>query len=53
MKFFTTILALTLLTACVSNRAVQTVQPDDYAKSCETLQFELQQLGATFEESKD
>ena len=53
MKMFAAIIALTLLTACVSNRAIQTVQPDDYAKSCETLKFELQQLGATFEESKD
>lgn len=53
MKFFAALLSLTLISGCVSNRAIQTVQPDDYSKSCETLQYELTQLGATFEDAKD
>lgn len=53
MRFFAAVLSLTLISGCVSNRAIQTVQPDDYNKSCETLQYELKQLGATFEEAKD
>jgi hypothetical protein len=42
-----------LILGCVSNRAIQTVQPNDYAKSCEALQYELQQLGATLENAQD
>ena len=53
MRFFAALLSLTLISGCVSNRAIQTVQPDDYSKSCETLQYELTQLGATFEDAKD
>ena len=53
MRFFAALLSLTLIGGCVSNRAIQTVQPDDYSKSCETLQYELTQLGATFEDAKD
>ena len=51
-------LALSITTAalfagCVSNEAVQTVQAGDYDKSCEALKFELDQMGAKFEEVKD
>jgi hypothetical protein len=53
MKFIIAFFSLTLIVGCVSNRAMQTVQPDDYNKSCETLQYELKQLGATFEDAKD
>lgn len=53
MKFFALSIPLLLTFGCVSNRAVQTVQPDDYNKSCEALQYELKQLGATFENVKD
>ena len=42
-----------LILGCVSNRAIQTVQPNDYDKSCEALQYELQQLGATLENAQD
>ena len=53
MKLLALCLALLLTCGCVSNRAIQTVQPDDYTKSCAALQYELTQLGATFEEVKD
>ena len=53
MKFIVSCLLFLLITGCVSNRAVQTVQPGDYEKSCEALQYELTQLGATFGKAKD
>ena len=42
-----------LVTGCVSNKAIQTVQPGDDAKSCGQLQNELASLGVEFEEAKD
>ena len=53
MKFIASCLLFLLIAGCVSNRAVQTVQPSDYEKSCEALQYELTQLGATFDNAKD
>ena len=53
MKFIVSCLLFLLIAGCVSNRAVQTVQPGDYEKSCEALQYELKQLGATFDNAKD
>ena len=53
MKFIVSCLLFLLIAGCVSNRAVQTVQPSDYEKSCEALQKELTQLGATFDNAKD
>ena len=53
MKFSVSCLFLSLVAGCVGNRAVQTVQADDYTKSCESLQYELKQLGATFDSAKD
>ena len=53
MKFIASCLLFLLIAGCVSNRAVQTVQPSDYEKSCEALQIELTQLGATFDNAKD
>ena len=53
MKFIPLCLSVLLTCGCVSNRAVQTVQPDDYTKSCAALQDELKQLGATFEQAKE
>ena len=53
MKFSVSCLFLSLVAGCVGNRAVQTVQADDYTKSCESLQHELKQLGATFDSAKD
>ncbi len=53
MKFIASCLLFLLIAGCVSNRAVQTVQPGDYEKSCEALQYELTQLGATFDNAKD
>ena len=44
---------LFVLGGCVSNQAVQTVQPGDFDKSCKALQYELTQMGAKFDEVKD
>ena len=52
-RFALTITSSVLLAGCVSNEAVQTVQAGDYDKSCEALKFELDQMGAKFEEVKD
>ncbi|EAQ95915.1 SHOCT domain-containing protein [Congregibacter litoralis] len=38
---------------CVSNKAIQTVQPGDDSKSCAQLKDELASLGVEFEEAKD
>ena len=40
-------------TGCVSNKAVRTVQPGDYEMNCNQLKYELANLGARFEDSKD
>lgn len=53
MKFIPLYLSVLLTCGCVSNRAVQTVRPDDYTKSCAALQDELKQLGATFDVVKE
>lgn len=42
-----------VLTACVSNQAVQTIQSQDFTMSCQQLQFSLADLGADFEDAKD
>jgi hypothetical protein len=42
-----------LLSGCVSNKSIQTVQLGDSDKSCEVIRTELDQLGADFEEVKD
>jgi len=42
-----------LLSGCVSNKSIQTVQFGDNDKSCEVIRAELDQLGADFEEVKD
>jgi hypothetical protein len=47
------LVGLIFLSGCVSNKAVQTVQPGDYDKSCKALQYELAQMGAEFEGAKD
>ena len=52
-KMTLTLTAAATLAGCVSNQAVQTVQAGDYEKSCEALKFELDQMGAKFEEVKD
>ena len=52
-KLTLTLTAAATLAGCVSNQAVQTVQAGDYEKSCEALKFELDQMGAKFEEVKD
>lgn len=44
---------LLLVSGCVSNQAVQTVQVSDVNLSCPALQAELTQLGAKFENVKD
>ncbi len=50
----TSLLSLALIiSGCVSNQAVRTVQTGDGEKSCETLRMELAQNGAKFERVKD
>tara|TARA_B110000211_G_C13650231_1_gene365582 strand:- start:168 stop:521 length:354 start_codon:yes stop_codon:yes gene_type:complete len=44
---------LVLMSGCVSNKAVQTVQAQDYGLNCKQLQFEMTALGAKFEDTKD
>ncbi len=41
------------LVGCVSNKAIQTVQAGDEAKSCGELVSELTALGVEFEDAKD
>jgi len=41
------------LVSCVTNKAIQTVQPGDDSKSCAQLKDELASLGVEFEEAKD
>ena len=45
--------SLFLITGCVSNQTVQTMEVDDYSKNCEQLKYELTQLGAKFKEVED
>ena len=42
-----------IISGCVSNQAVRTVQAGDDEKFCPVLRAELSQLGATFEDVKD
>ncbi len=53
MRNLFALLSASMLSACVSNKSVQTVQVGDSDKSCELLRSELSQLGAKFEEVKD
>ncbi|MEZ5490900.1 MAG: hypothetical protein R3F50_11350 [Gammaproteobacteria bacterium] len=53
MKKLLLLLVSVVVSGCVGNRAVQTVQAGDEEKSCAALQTELAQLGATFEDVKD
>ena len=52
-KFLAIFATFAVLTSCVGNRAVQTVQAGDQMKSCNQLQTELAQLGTVFEDVKD
>lgn len=42
-----------VISGCVSNQAVRTVQTGDEEKSCQALKSELAELGAKFEDAKD
>ena len=44
---------LIVISGCVSNKAVQTVQVGDEQKSCVDLKIELAELGVEFEDAKD
>jgi hypothetical protein len=44
---------LAVISGCVSNKAVQTVQAGDDQKSCPELKAELTQLGAKFDDVKE
>ena len=46
-------IGIIFLGGCVSNSAVRAVQPADYNLSCDSLKYELADLGAKFEEAKD
>lgn len=45
--------ACIILSACVTNRAIQTVQVGDSEKSCPRLKSEMVDLGVKFEAAKD
>lgn len=45
-------IGIIFLGGCVSNSAVRAVQPSDYNLSCDSLKYELADLGAKFEEAK-
>jgi hypothetical protein len=47
------LLIASILSSCVTNQAVQTIQVGDEDKSCVALRSELSQLGAKFEDVKD
>ena len=53
MKILLVVIGAFALTACVSNKTIQTVQIGDEEKSCPELKSELQTLGVKFEEAKD
>ena len=54
MRCITTlVITVFLVSGCVSNKAIQTVQAGDREKSCIVLKDELMSLGAVFEEVKD
>lgn len=54
MKRFAVIgVLLAVLSACVSNNSVKTIQATDYDLSCEALKIELAELGVKFEEAKN
>lgn len=53
MRLLLLALGISLITGCVSNKSVQTVQAGDESLSCEALRSELASLGAKFEDAKD
>ena len=42
-----------VISGCVSNQAIRTVQTGDDERSCQALKSELAELGAKFEDAKD
>jgi len=52
-RLFAGIVLTALISGCVSNQSVSTVQTGDTEKSCPVLRAELSKLGATFEDVKD
>ena len=51
-KTFLIFFILFIITGCVSNQTVQTVQAADFDMNCTQLNMELTSLGAKFEEVK-
>ena len=51
-KTFLIFFILFIITGCVSNQTVQTVQAGDFDMNCAQLNMELTNLGAKFEEVK-
>ena len=47
------ILFIMLISGCVTNQAVQTVQVGDDEKSCQEIKSELARLGSKFEDAKE
>jgi hypothetical protein len=52
-RLFTGMFLAALVSGCVSNQSVSTVQTGDTEKSCPVLRAELSKLGAKFEDVKD
>ena len=52
-KLCSAVITFLLLSGCVSNKSIQTVQVGDEQKPCPELQAELVDLGARFEDAKD
>lgn len=54
MKYrFLGLVFLVMISGCVSNKAIQTVQTGDDQKSCPELKAELMQLGTKFDDAKE
>jgi hypothetical protein len=53
LRLIQVLLVTLMLSSCVSNQAVQTVQVGDFERSCSALKSELASLGANFENAKD
>jgi hypothetical protein len=52
-RLFAGVFFAALVSGCVSNQSVSTVQAGDTQKSCPVLRAELSKLGAKFEDVKD
>ena len=51
-KIFLILVSILALSACVSNKTIQTVEVGDFDLNCDQLVYELTQLGVKFEEAE-